>query len=70
MRVKSVKLAHYPVKLGQFLKLADVTSDGVEAKQLILSQKVFVNGCVETRRGRQLRQGDCVLVGKLVYRCA
>jgi len=50
------------IKLDQFLKLAEVVQSGGEAKQLIQSGVVLVNGEVETRRGRKLRQGDVVIV--------
>lgn len=51
------------IKLEQFLKLAQVTSTGGQAKLLIQSGQVRVNGVVETRRGRKLRPGDRAEVG-------
>ena len=48
------------IRLSQFLKLANVAQDGVEAKFLILDCAVTVNGETETRRGRKLRVGDRV----------
>jgi len=48
------------IRLSQFLKLANLTQDGAEAKFLILDGVVMVNGEVETRRGRKLRAGDLV----------
>jgi ribosome-associated protein len=50
------------IKLDQFLKLAQVVQTGGEAKLLIQSGQVLVNGVVETRRGRKLRKGDVVMV--------
>ncbi len=50
------------IKLDQFLKLAGAVRTGGEAKRLIQSGLVFVNGQVETRRGRKLREGDVVTV--------
>jgi ribosome-associated protein len=50
------------IKLDQFLKLAQVVQTGGEAKMLIQSGQVLVNGQVETRRGRKLRPGDVVIV--------
>ncbi|MCL4858874.1 MAG: RNA-binding S4 domain-containing protein [Caldilineaceae bacterium] len=50
------------IKLDQFLKLAQVVQTGGEAKILIQSGQVIVNGAVETRRGRKLRPGDVVVV--------
>lgn len=50
------------IKLDQFLKLAQVVESGGQAKQLIQAGLVFVNGAIETRRGRKLRAGDVVVV--------
>jgi ribosome-associated protein len=50
------------IKLDQFLKLAEIVQTGGEAKFLIRSGAVLVNGQVETRRGRKLRDGDVVVV--------
>lgn len=48
------------IKLDQLLKREGIVFSGGEAKQLIQSGSVFVNGEVETRRGRKLRSGDRV----------
>lgn len=50
------------IRLGQFLKLAGLVEDGVEARMLITEGDVTVNGEVETRRGRQLADGDLIEV--------
>ena len=42
------------IKLDQLLKATDIVSSGGEAKAVILSGEVFVNGEVETRRGRKI----------------
>ncbi|GAB3196272.1 RNA-binding S4 domain-containing protein [Nocardioides hungaricus] len=57
-----VPIADESIKLGQFLKLANLVETGAEAKPLIAAGMVRVNDEVETRRGRQLIQGDVVLV--------
>ena len=51
------------IRLGQFLKLANLVESGGEAKPLIADGAVTVNGEVETRRGRQLAPGDVVALG-------
>ncbi|MBY6351896.1 RNA-binding S4 domain-containing protein [Rhodococcoides corynebacterioides] len=51
------------IRLGQFLKLANLIDSGSEAKAVIADGLVQVNGEVETRRGRQLRADDVVTVG-------
>lgn len=48
------------IRLDQFLKLNNLTGSGGEAKVLIQSGEVQVNGEVETRRRRQLKPGDVV----------
>ncbi len=51
-----------PIRLGQFLKLADLVELGSDVKSLLAAGAVKVNGEVETRRGRQLSPGDVVAV--------
>ena len=48
------------MKLDQFLKWSNIVSTGGEAKILIKSGRVSVNGEIEKRRGRQLNTGDVV----------
>jgi ribosome-associated protein len=48
------------IRLGQFLKLANLIESGSDAKPLLADGQVSVNGEVETRRGRQLVEGDVV----------
>ncbi|CUR55857.1 conserved hypothetical protein [metagenome] len=58
------------IRLGQFLKLADLIDNGAEAKPLMIQGLVQVNGEVETRRGRQLVKGDVVTLGSVSARVA
>jgi ribosome-associated protein len=58
------------IRLGQFLKLANLVETGAEAKPLVADGQVVVNGEVETRRGRQLVVGDVVAVGGMAARVA
>ncbi|MGW4241925.1 RNA-binding S4 domain-containing protein [Nocardia sp. NPDC004722] len=48
------------IRLGQFLKLANLIDSGSEAKTVIAEGLVRVNDEVELRRGRQLHAGDVV----------
>ena len=50
------------ITLGQALKAANVVGTGGEAKVLIQTREVRVNGEVETRRGLKLREGDVIEV--------
>ncbi len=64
MRVEqSIEIEGDVIRLGQLLKLAGAASDGADAKALIASGRVTVNGEPELRRGRQLHSGDVVRVG-------
>jgi len=56
------------IRLGELLKLAGVAGTGGEAKALLASVPVAVNGEPETRRGRQLHPGDEVAVEEEVLR--
>ncbi len=58
----SVPISDESIKLGQFLKLANLVESGSEAKQLLSGGVVRVNGVTETRRGCQLKEGDVVSV--------
>lgn len=60
--VPEVPIRDDVIRLGQFLKLADLAEDGAQARDLIADGEVRVNGEVETRRGRQLVRGDRVSV--------
>ena len=48
------------IKLDQFLKWANFTGSGVEAKIFIQNGEVKVNDVVETRRGKKIYDGDVV----------
>ncbi len=54
------------IRLGQFLKLANLIDSGSDAKELLLQGAVSVNGETETRRGRQLHRGDVVVLGPAI----
>jgi ribosome-associated protein len=58
------------IRLGQFLKLANLIEHGSDAKDACASGGVRVNGEVETRRGRQLHEGDVVELGSQAARVA
>ncbi len=60
--MREVEIDSPMIRLGQFLKLADLIYTGGEAKIVISSGDVRVNGEVDVRRGRQLHPGDVVSV--------
>lgn len=55
------------VTLGQFLKLSDWVSSGGEAKQMIHTLKITVNGEKENRRGRKLYPNDVITIENKSY---
>ncbi|GAA4733245.1 RNA-binding S4 domain-containing protein [Nocardioides endophyticus] len=65
-----VAIRDQSIRLGQFLKLANLVESGAEAKPVIQDGQVTVNGEVETRRGRQLVMGDVVTLGSQSARVA
>ena len=58
----NVSIEDSSIKLGQFLKLANLVESGSDAKNLLSAGMVRVNGQPETRRGRQLVNGEVVSV--------
>jgi ribosome-associated protein len=56
------------IRLGQLLQVAGLVDSGGEAKALLATGSVTVNGEPETRRGRQLIPGDVVAAGENAVR--
>lgn len=56
--------AEKTISLNDALKLAGLAGTGGQAKMLIQSGQVKVNGEVETRRKRKLHEGDVISVGE------
>lgn len=57
-----VPIRDQEIRLGQFIKLANLVETGGMAKELIAAGYIQVNGHVDTRRGKALRDGDVVTV--------
>lgn len=51
------------IRLGQFLKLANLVDSGADAKAAVVAGQVQVNGVVDKRRGWLLKPGDVVALG-------
>ena len=65
---REVAIRDDEIRLGQFLKLADLVDTGADAKAVLAERGVLVNGAVETRRGRRLVPGDLVELGGVAVR--
>ena len=57
--IHDIEITGPTIRLGQLLKLSGLAESGGQGKQL-LDSGVLVNGVAETRRGRQLHDGDIV----------
>jgi len=55
------------MKLDQFLKFVGVAQTGGEAKMIIKSGRICVNGMVENKRGRKLIEGDQIIFANETY---
>lgn len=58
--MKEIVIKTDQIQLDQFLKWANIVSSGGEAKILIQSGQVLVNGEIETRRAHKLIAGNTV----------
>jgi len=59
--VREVEIDEETIRLGQLLKLAGIVGSGGEAKALLATGTVSVNGERDDRRGRQVKRGDVVV---------
>lgn len=59
---ESIQIRGDMIRLGQFLKFANIAESGAQAGAMITDGDVLVDGVVETRRGRQLGRGALVEV--------
>lgn len=66
--MQNIKLTSKTIKLDQFLKWANLVSTGGEAKVLIQAGDIKVNGEVETRRGRTLKNNDIIKYESAEYK--
>jgi ribosome-associated protein len=68
--MRDILITTASIRLGQFLKLADMVDVGSDVKDLLADGEVEVNGEEETRRGRRLFRGDVVRVSGIDLRVA
>jgi ribosome-associated protein len=64
---EKVAITKLPIRLGQFLKLANVVQDGFEATMRIQNGEVKVNNKIETKRGRKLQASDEITFGNKTW---
>lgn len=68
MMTKEVAIRTASIKLDSFLKWEGIASTGGQAKIMITSGQVFVNGQATYQRSLLLRAGDLVEVAGRSYR--
>ncbi|YAL82685.1 RNA-binding S4 domain-containing protein [Dermacoccaceae bacterium W4C1] len=56
----TVPIRDEAIRLGQLLKLSGLVEDGAEARELIQTGRVIVDGEVETRRAHAVKPGSVV----------
>lgn len=65
--MKAIKITTEYIELQQLLKMEDYISSGGQAKYYLAVNEVYVNDELENRRGRKLRPGDTIRIGKEIY---
>ena len=58
--MEKIKIDTEFIKLDQFLKMVNIAGSGGQAKIMIISEDVKVNGTIETQRRKKLRSGDVI----------
>ena len=62
MQIEEIKISTEYIKLDQLLKFSGIAENGADAKDMILSEIVRVNGEICIMRGKKIRSGDEVIV--------
>ncbi len=62
MQCEKIKISTEYIKLDQLLKFSGIAENGADAKDMILSEIVSVNGEICIMRGKKIRPGDVVLI--------
>lgn len=65
--MKAITIRNEYITLGQFLKYVGIVSSGIEAKAMIKDGLIKVNGEIETRRGKKLRNDDQIQYEEDIY---
>lgn len=65
--VKKIKIDTEFITLGQFLKFADVITNGGEAKEFIMSHSILVNDKDCKMRGKKLRPSDKIIIDNSMF---
>lgn len=64
---KMIEITTEYITLGQFLKFVGIIRSGAMAKEYIMTNKILVNGEIETRRGRKLYKSYVIIVNNEIF---
>ena len=67
MKTEKIVIQTEFIKLGSFLKFAGAVGTGSDAKEVIISGQVVVNGEVCTQRGKKIKPLDKIEFNGVVY---
>ena len=62
---REVKITSELIKLDQLLKFAGIVETGGIGKEIILEERIKVNGEICTMRGKKIRAGDKVQIDEI-----
>lgn len=65
--MRIIEINREPVELYKVLKFEGLVSSGGEAKCVIASGQVSVNGAVETRKRKKMMSGDTLMFAGEVF---
>ena len=65
--MKVIEINREPVELYKVLKFEGLVSSGGEAKFVIASGLVSVNGAIETRKRKKMMSGDTLMFAEEVF---
>lgn len=66
--MKDVLINEEPVELFKILKFEGITSSGAEAKDVIASGTVLVNGIIEKKKRKKMVAGDTIEMNGEIFR--
>ena len=62
--MQEIQINQEPIELVKILKFLNIAASGGEAKIVISTGQVLVNGRIETRKGKKIYSGDIVEIGE------
>lgn len=65
MEKVNIQITTEYIKIDQLLKFAGLIGSGAEAKYIIQTENVLLNGERVTQRGKKIRVGDVVIFGEI-----